>query len=338
VKTITIRDIAKRAGVVPSTVSVVLNGKAKEMRISDRLANQIRVIAEEMGYYPNQTAVSLRTGKTKMLGLIIEDISNIFFASLAKIIEDEADSIGYKVVYCSTENNDDKGCELIKMLSLRQIDGLLITPTNGMTLEISKLLEKKKPVVLMDRYFPYLNAPCVLSDNFTGIKDGVEHLLHKGHNKIAFVTVDLDQIQMHERERAYFETLQSHNIETKNNWTLKLPYKCKPAEAIHKITSFISSISGLQAIIFATNYLGIYGLDSIRQLGISIPSDLAVICFDDHDIFRLHTPGITIIEQPIKEIAMNSIQLLMKQFENKELAVNELQVFKKPKLVIRAST
>src|SRR5919112_3360214 len=105
-KRVSIKDIAKQVGVVPSTVSFVLNGKAKEMRISDELAEKIKAVVKEKGYQPNHTAVSLRTGRTKILGLIVEDISNVFFATLAKIIEDEVYAMGYKILYCSTENND----------------------------------------------------------------------------------------------------------------------------------------------------------------------------------------------------------------------------------------
>ncbi|HJW18283.1 MAG TPA: LacI family DNA-binding transcriptional regulator, partial [Flavisolibacter sp.] len=94
-KRISIKDIAKQAGVVPSTVSFVLNGKAKQMRISEELTEKIKVLIEAAGYQPHHTAVSLRTGKTKILGLIVEDISNVFFASLAKSIEDAAYSLGY---------------------------------------------------------------------------------------------------------------------------------------------------------------------------------------------------------------------------------------------------
>src|SRR5688572_31995065 len=102
-KKVSIKDIAKIAGVAPSTVSFVLNGKAREMRISETLAEKIITIAAERGYHPNQVAVSLRTGKSKILGLVVENISGHFFGSLAKVIEEEAEHYGYRVVYCSTD-------------------------------------------------------------------------------------------------------------------------------------------------------------------------------------------------------------------------------------------
>lgn len=336
-KRISIKDIAKKAGVVPSTVSFVINGKAKEMRISDELAERVRAIIKETNYQPNHTAVSLRTGKTKILGLIVEDISNVFFATLAKTIEDEAYALGYKIVYCSTENNDEKGSELIKMLAYQQVEGFLITPSSGMAAEVSSLLENNKPVVLMDRYFTDVDVPYVLVDNKAGVQLGMEHLFSKGHKKIAFVTVDLDQIQMQERELAYKACMQDAGYSDAER-VLKLSYTIKPEAAVEQIAAFISQIPGLDAVFFATNYLGVYGLESINNLKLKIPDDLAIICFDDHDIFRLFTPGITIIKQPITDIAVTAIQLLMRQFQKDELTLNDLHVLKMPSLVTRAST
>ena len=188
-KRVSIKDIAKQAGVAPSTVSFVLNGKAKEMRISDQLAEKIKSLAKKVGYHPNQTAVSLRTGRSKIIGLIVEDISNVFFATLAKTIEDKAYSLGYRIVYCSTENNDDKGNELIKMLLNQQVDGFLITPSKGMNLQVAELLKRHKPVVLMDRFFPDVKVPYVLVDNFEGVAMAIEHLASGGYKKIGFVSV-----------------------------------------------------------------------------------------------------------------------------------------------------
>ena len=336
-KRVSIKDIAKQAGVAPSTVSFVLNGKAKEMRISDKVAEDIKALAKEIGYYPNQTAVSLRTGKSKIIGLIVEDISNVFFATLAKYIEDKAYSLGYRIVYCSTENDDEKGNELIKMLLHQQVDAFLITPSKGMDKQITELLKRGKPVVLMDRFFPDINVPYVIVQNFRGVKTGIEHLLQKGYSKIAFITVDLDQIQMHQREKGYRDALNTSGFNYAEKLTLKLSFKQSAEASVMQIASFIKENPEIDSVFFATNYLGIFGLESIKLLELSIPKDIAVVCFDDHDIFRLYTPGITIIQQPIEEIAKTSIELLIKSITG-ELAAEEYQVFKDTTLVIRGST
>ena len=333
-----IKDIAKQAGVSPSTVSAVMNGKAKERRISDKVAKQIEMLAKKSEYRPNQTAVSLRTGRSKIIGLIVEDISDAFFSTLAKTIEDKAFSLGYRIVYCSTENNDEKGNDLIRMLLQQQVDGFLITPSKGMSKQVAELLRIHKPVVLMDRYFPDVNVPYVLVHNYGGVKAGVEHLLSRGHSSIAFVTVDLDQIQMKQRESAYRDTLKGEGLNYSRELILKLPYDQPKDAFVKRIAAFLRENSGIDAVFFATNYLGIYGLESIALLGLSIPKDIAVVCFDDHDIFRIIKPGITVIEQPIEDIAKTSIAILINCLEGIPIAEAECQVIKNTTLVIRGST
>jgi len=312
-KRVSIKDIASIVGAAPSTVSFVLNGKAKEMRISEKLAATIKTTAEKLGYHPNQIAVSLRTGKSKILGLIVENISDNFFATLARTIEDEAELFGYRVVYCSTENEREKGHELIKMLSQRQVDGYLITPNSGMDEDIKQLLKHNMPVVLMDRYLPGISVPHVLVDNYGGSMKGMKHLIKKGYKNIGFVTVDLQLIQMQERERAYQEVMKTNGTRLNKKLVLRLKYNYDREEAIKLIRKFIKKNPKMDAIFFATNYLGITGLESIKRAGLKIPNDLGVICFDDHDIFRLYSPGITSIQQPIEEIAKTSVHILMQQ-------------------------
>ena len=337
-KKVSIKDIAKIVGAAPSTVSFVLNGKAKEMRISEKLAGSIKATAEKLGYHPNQIAVSLRTGKSNMLGLIVENISDNFFANLARIIEDEAEFFGYGVVYCSTENEMQKGRDLIRMLSQRQMDGYLITPSRGMESDIQDLIDQKKPVVLMDRYFPGITAPHVLVDNFGGVIKGMKHLLKKGYKKIAFVTVDLQLVQMKEREAGYLKVLADNNISSNKKLILRLRYNYEKEEAIRLIRKLIKENPGLQAIFFATNYLGITGLESIKQSGLKIPEDIAVICFDDHDIFRLYPPGITSIQQPIEKIARTSVHIIMQQLGKFKPKFKKIQIELAANLIERGST
>ncbi len=325
-KDISIKDIARLAGVAPSTVSLVLNGKAKQGRISHSLAEKIKTLASESGYKPNHLAVSLRTGSSKLLGLIIEDISNVFFANLAKSIEDEAGRFGYRVLYCSTENNTAKGNELINLLFQRKVDGYLISPTAGMEKQVAELLKTKQPVVLIDRYFPALPAAYVLSDNISGAAGALEHLISKGYHNIGLVTSDFPLMHPQQRELAYVQTLNKHNITVHPQYIFKLPYSAVHHEASDLIAAFIRSNPGLDAIFFTTNYLGIHGLGSISSLGMEIPKDIAVICFDDHDVFKLHKPAITAIKQDIESLAASAVKLLMQQImqSTEEPLVNQL--------------
>lgn len=312
-KEVSIKDIAKLAGVAPSTVSLVLNDKAKQGRISNSLAEKIRNLAREYGYKPNQVAVSLRTGSSKILGLIVEDISNVFFANIAKAIEDEAEKYGYRVLYCSTENNTAKGNELINLLFQRQVDGYLISPTAGMENGVSELLKARLPVVLIDRYFPSLPAPYVLSDNIAGASEALEFFIKKGYRNIGLVTSDFPLMHPQQRESAYTQTLVKHNIPVNPAFIFKVPYTALRHEATQLIADFIKNNPQLDAIFFTTNYLGVHGLASISKLEMKVPDDIAVICFDDHDLFELYKPSITAVKQNVPQIAEIAMKFLMHQ-------------------------
>ncbi|NTS40971.1 substrate-binding domain-containing protein [Flavisolibacter sp. BT320] len=333
---VSIKDIAKAVGVSPAAVSLVLNGKAKQSRISDELSAKIEAAALQMGYRPNRVAIGLRTGKSKTLGLIIENIANNFFSTLAKTVEDEARKFGYNVVYCSTENDPVRGSEMIQMLYNQQMDGYVITPASGMKDDIESLLRKKKPVVLIDRYFDDVDVPFVVIDNYNGMREGVEFLIASGYKNIGLVTVDMDLVQIQERNRGYREALASNGLPVVKANVLTVNYNATKNHAVAAITAFIKQRKSMDAVVCATNYLGIDGLQSIKDLGLTIPADLAVLCFDDHDIFKLHTPAITVIEQPIQRMAETALLLLASLLGHTQQAV-ETKVFLPTRLVKRES-
>lgn len=337
-KPVSLKDIAKLAGVSPSTVSLVLNGKARKMRISDALAKNVKAIAKKAGYQPNQVAVSLRTGKSKILGLVVESISGNFFGFLARVIEEAAQEHGYRVVYCSTENDSNKGHDLIRMLSHRQVDGYLVTPTSGMEKDIKMLLKTRQPLVLIDSYFAGIHASHVTVDNAGGVKTGMQHLINKGYRNIGFITVDLPLIQMIQRGSGYEETLTANDIAFRQGLVLKLPYNGNRDESVTKIASFIKQNKILDAIFVATNYLGIVALESIKLLDKRIPEDIAMVCFDDHDIFRLYPPGVSVIQQPIEQIGRTAVKLLIGQIAETSEIQAPVKLQLAPTFIMRHST
>lgn len=312
-KKVSISDIARQAGVSVSTVSFVMNDKAVKMRISQEVIQKVERVAKEMGYRPNQLARGLRTGKTRTIGLIVEDISNAFFAKLAKSIEDEAKKYDYKVVYCSTDNDENKARELINMLSQRQVDGYIITPTLHLADEILKLQGENKPVVLVDRYFPqHTGIPYVLVDNYGGVSEGMEYLVAKGYRKIGLVTIEADMAHMKDRLNAYYDALSRNGITPDQELVKVIPYEHVRENALQDILDFLcGSARELDAVFFLTNYLGVLGIEAIKRSGLRVPADMSVLCFDDNDIFRLYTPTISVIRQPIDEIGRRAILSLI---------------------------
>ncbi|SEW23183.1 transcriptional regulator, LacI family [Chitinophaga sp. YR573] len=333
-KGISIKDIAQQAGVSPTTVSFVLNGKGKEKRISEQVSKRIMKIAAKLKYKPNQLARGLRTGKTKTIGLIVEDIANSFFANVAKVVEDEADKYGYKVLFGSTEDNEEKAKGLLEVLRYRQVDGYIITPTLNLDKEIASL---QKPVVLMDRYFPNVqDFNYVVVDNFQGAYTAVSHMVDQGYKKIAIITTSSSQIQMQLRLDGFVQALQEHNLPAGKNMIKRLAFDLDRPGFIQEITKYLQHNTDLDAIFFATNYLGICGIESIRALKLQIGKDLGMVSFDDHDIFRLHSPSITCVAQPVEEIGRRLIQLLIEELDNN--SVTRAQVVLPLELRKREST
>ena len=317
-KKVSISDIARKAGVSVSTVSFVMNDKAVKMRISREVIEKVENVAREMGYRPNQLARGLRTGKTKTIGLIVENISNAFFAAMAKTIEDEAKKYDYKVVYCSTDNDETKARELISMLSQRQVDGYIITPTLNLAEEIRRLQAENKPVVLIDRYFPeHEEIPSVLVDNYAGVAEGMEFLFAKGYQNIGLVTIEADMAHMHDRLQAYYDTLRKHDMPQDRRLVKQVPYGYVHEAALEEVEDFLTGDGkDCDALFFLTNYLGVLGIEAAKKLNIRIPTDKAFLCFDDNDIFRLYTPTISVIRQPICEIGQQAMAALIERLRH----------------------
>jgi LacI family transcriptional regulator len=334
-KKITIKDIAKAANVSVTTVSFVLNNKGEKMGISKEVIEKVLKISVEMEFKLNMIASSLRTGKTRSIGLIVEDISNQFFSDLARVIEREAIKLNYRVFYCSTGGDDARAVELVNSLLQASVDGFIITPTENMKATIDRLSELQYPVVLVDRYFEEQEVSHVVLDNFEGGKTATNYLLEKGFKKIAFISNYSQLIQMRFRKEGYSNAMKNAGLydETK---MLDLQYHIPAEERIEKITEFLSNSPEIDAVLFGANYLLLAGLQSFRKLKLKIPADKAIISFDDHDSFRLHSPSITVLSQPIEEMGKKTVRLLMMQMNDGSNYKIEKEK-KKGNLIIRES-
>ena len=334
-KKISIKDIAKLSNASITTVSFALNGKG---RISESTRAKILGIAKKNGYNANRLAVGLRTGVSKVIGLIVENIDGQLFGIVAKIIEQEAEKFGYTLIYCSTNNNVQKGKQAIKMLSQQLVDGYIITPLKGLEEDVCNLIQANKPVVLIDGYFPGLHIPCVLVDNAESTAKGVKCFVDAGYKNIAFVTKDIDLIPLNERLAGFKEALRNHNINVKTKHILKLSQHINDEDSITAIKTFLTKNEDINAVFFATNYLGILGLKCIKQLNLKIPDDIAVISFDDNELFDLYPPGITALKQPTHEIGKFAIELLLSQISNEGVEVTKSKVLLPSTLIDRGST
>ncbi|HYF68255.1 MAG TPA: substrate-binding domain-containing protein [Ohtaekwangia sp.] len=336
-KKVVISDIAKKLGVSITTVSFILNGKAKEKRISESVTKEVTMLIEELGYKPDALAKSLRTGKTNVIGLIVEDISNPFFSGTARLIEENAYKHGYRILYCSTENKVDKTKELIRMFRERKVDGYIITPAEGVEEDVAILLKNNLPVVLFDRYFPGLETNYVVIDNYNAVYDATIHLYDQGFSNIGFVTIESIQTQMQERLNGYMKAQEKFR---KEPLVEEVSFSDDYSEMVRAIAQFIERNPQMDAIMFGTNYLGVRGLAALKALNINIAEKMGVVSFDDHEIFGLYSPSITAIAQPIEEISRQLIKILLEQLDSSTpsgiTSLSKLNL--KADLIVRDST
>ncbi|NGM73401.1 LacI family DNA-binding transcriptional regulator [Sphingobacterium sp. SGL-16] len=310
-KRLSISDIANNLGVSVTTVSFILNGKAKEKRISDALAKRVLDYVKKVDYKPNQLAKSLRTGKSKSIGLLVEDISNPFFANIADRIEKLAYDHGYHIIYCSMKNDEQRAKELIQLFYDRQIDGFIIAPTEGLSDVINNLLKSSVPVVLFDRPLADVDTHTVISENVEGAYQGTMFLLEqKNAKRIGFVTTNSIQSQMKGRLEGYMKAVDNVGMDL-------LVKKINPAqteeEVVSQLKDFISD-NKLDAVLFATNYLAINGLKAIKQYQLEVDK---LISFDENTTFGLVNPPVSAISQNIQEIAQEVVRILVNQIHGK---------------------
>jgi LacI family transcriptional regulator len=269
--------------------------------------------------------------------MLVEDISDPFFSGISRGIETIAYNHKYKIFFASTENDTEKTKTLIKAFRERQVDGYIMAPPTGVEDEIKALMDDNVPVILFDRYLPSLNTSTVIIDNYSGSYEAVKHLRENGYTNIAFITLNSEQTQMCARLQGYTKAVEDSGY---NPIVAKLPYELshQGRHAEKLVQEFMEKHDKVDAIIFATNYLAINGLMAIRDLGLAIPDDIAVIGFDDNTHFNLFSPSITAVAQPIEEIAQEVVQQLLNALSDERESKKRRTVILPVKLIVRNSS
>ena len=329
-----IKDIAKIANVSITTVSFIINGKAVEKNISTAVIKRVEEIILAQGYQPNQIARSLRTGNSKIIALMVEDISNPFFAGIARLIEEKAYKKGYKIIYSSTENDAARTNDLIQLFRSRQVDAYIISPAQGTEKIIQELTGENKPVVLFDRYLPMVSANYVGVDHFKASYDAIAGFVSMDKRNISLVTVDLEVEQITDRQAGYQQALEDHHLAYSEKLVLKVPFNQPRNETIDQLVELFKSNESIDAVLFATNYLAISGLSALRSMNKLVNDSFSVIAYDDGDVFKLHSPQISAVAQPLEEIADNIIKLIFQQLASTTEAEPE-KIILPAKLIIR---
>jgi LacI family transcriptional regulator len=329
---VTIYDIAKIANVSAMTVSRVINNTG---RISEATRTKVKKVMEELHYVPNSMARSLVKQETKILSLLITDITNPFYTTLARGAEDTAKRNGYKLLFGNSDEDYQKEQDYVDMVLSTRVDGVLFAPAGDRSAEhLRKLQQHNIPFVLIDREVPLIEADHVLGDSREGARRLVEHLLLLGHTRIAMINGRQDVSTARHRYHGYQDALKLNDVSFDPLLVANVGYTA--VDDVSFVDALLSVPNPPTAVFAANNFLALAVIRTLRTKHVHVPNDLSVVCFDDFGAAIMLDPFLTVAQQPAYQFGSIGMQLLIERIQG--TAGTELRRIMLPsELVIRQS-
>lgn len=310
---ITIKEIAKEAGVSIATVSMILNNKDKNITNATRM--RVLDVVKKHHYVPNAMAGSLVTQRTHIIGLILPDITNPFFPGIARGAEDKANEAGYSIIFCNTDDKLEVEEKYIESLTKKMADGIIIAHSSNSE-KMSEILERcKVPIILIDRDFYSENIRGkVLVNNLKGSYEGVLHLINKGYKKIAYLSGSLKTKTAQDRLEGYKNALLDNGLEYQEKLVKFGEYKIEWGR--NGVICLLNETEKFDAIFCGNDLIAIGAMKEIKEKGFRIPKDIGVMGFDDIYLAGLVEPSLTTIRQPNYKMGYNAMELLLENINN----------------------
>jgi LacI family transcriptional regulator len=305
---VTMRQVAEKAGVSAMTVSRVINDGS---RVSDDARRRVEAAIAELGYVPNRVASGLIRRKSGALGVIVPDVANPFFTLVVRGAEDVAWRAGYHVILCNTQANLERERGYLEDMLAFQVEGLLIAPVGESSKPNLRILKKNgTPFVLIDRSITGYEGDLVQGDSVAGAERLVEHLIGLGHRRIAMVSETGEVSTARDRERGYRQALQRAGIEFRPE--LLVESSAIDPRAAHDAALALLDQREPPTAIFSVNNIAVVGVaEAIRERGLEVPNDIALVCFDDIEHASRVQPFLTVMAQPAETFGTIATQLLL---------------------------
>ncbi len=330
-----IKDIAEVTGLSVSTISRVLNGKAKEFRISEKTQKKVIEAAETLNYIPNQIAVNLQSGRTRTIALIIPSLINPFFSRIAGNINAELQQLGYTTLISdSNESCEIEREEIIQIIS-SNVEGILIAPCGDGQENLELIQERNIQLVCIDRYVSGLDIPFVSTDNYQGAYLATKHLIKNGHTNIVCIqgveTSMPNKLRIEGFKAAMTEAGIKDYCIVGTDFSVQNGY----AETLMLLHSNVVPT----AIFALSNTISLGCIKALKENNINIPRDMSLISFDDHPYMDFLSTPLTCVAQPIDDICKIAIKLLFNQINNQTNKQTKKadQIFLKPTIIFRDS-
>ncbi|MGH8952830.1 MAG: LacI family DNA-binding transcriptional regulator [Acidimicrobiia bacterium] len=331
-KSVTLRDVAREAGVHVSTVSRVLNGQAAAGRITQDTEDRIREVARRLGYRRNTIARALRTGRTLVVGMIVPDVGNLYQAGITRGAGDVLYSDGYSLLLSSTDDDPDQARSQVSAMLGVQVEGLLYGVAREDDAVLVGIVDEGIPVVLFNRATEITGVSAVLPDDLTGTRLAVEHLLSLGHRRVVHVGGPEAVSSTVNRLVAFEETLELAGL----TGTHRLARRHTEEEGYRVTRELLDERPDTTAVLAANDRLALGAIDAIRASDRSCPEDVSVVGFNDMPYSERFSPPLTTIHISQYELGAMAARLLLATIADParppetQLAV--------PQLVIRGST
>ena len=330
---VTLATIAKKAGFSTITVSRALNNKPD---INTQTKEKILTIAKELGYTPNLLAKSLKAGKTRTIGVIVSDISNPFFSLVIKGIEDFLRKKGYSFILGNSDEDYKRETEAIRLMIQKRVDGILITPVEKETPDLTYLTKRSIPCVLVARFVRGTNLNYVVSNDMLGSLLATEHLIHLGHRRILYLAGPVYVTTTQERLDGYKNALEKNGIAI--NPELIQYTNAKMEDGYNLIRKAISKNLQFTAVSTFNDYLAAGTIKALQELNMKIPEDIAIIGYDDIEFASLFAVPLSTVRIPCYELGFRAAEILIHNIENSSESSKPQGVVLNPELIIRNST
>ncbi len=330
---ITIKDIAKKLGISPSTVSRALKDHPD---ISPKTKKRVNELAKTLRYKPNAIALSLRNSKSNILGLIIPEVVHYFFSSVISGIEEVASKAGYNIILFQTNESYENEMQGTHALLSARVDGVLASISKT-TLEYEhfrNLQENGIPLVLFDRIAEHLDVDNITVDDHAGAFEATEHLIRIGCKRIAHLSAPQHLLIGKNRQQGYIDALKKHHLPIDDSLILKCDTHLEALEKVKFLMQYKNPPDGIFAVNDST---AIGALITAKKMGFNVPDDVAIVGFGDGEIATFTEPTLTTVEQPGFEMGKIAAQMLLDKLLNDKTQETVSKVLK-TKLIIRDST
>lgn len=309
----TIHDVALDANVSPTTVSRYINNR---IELPASTAARIDAAIAKLDYRPNLLAKRLSTGRTEAIGLVTPEIREPFFAELASAVEDEADRHGYTIFMSSTRSDRQREIASLNRLHDRHVDGLIMMTNTADDGTLAALIGKRKNVVLIDEDIPGVQVPRVFVENEIGAYKATRHLIDAGHKSIGYIGGPDGLYSVEQRRAGYLRAMKEAGLKPRSEHMAGGSFA--PDFSRKATLEFLKTRTPPTALFGSSDYIAIGIMQGLKQAGISVPSQMSVVGFDDMPLTELFNPPLTAIRQPIEALGRQGFQALFSLLSGKQ--------------------